>query len=208
MLISESKRFIFVHVQKTAGSSLRDLLSPYALKPDHGWPSRMLSDLNLQCEWRRRFFRTHANLRTAEARLPTNIYHGFRKVAFVRNPWERLLSWYSYVQLTPSHSDYRIGEPFEDFVRRFIAKPRRSQWWMIQNTAGNMGLDFVGHFENLLDDTAAMCRLLDIPLTAIPHHKRLITKDYRSAYSDRLAEQVGNAWQDEIEYFGYHFRAP
>ena len=144
MLISESKCFIFVHVQKTAGSSLRDLLSPYTLKPDHGRLSRVLSELNLQRDWR----------------------------------------------------------------RRFIAKRRRSQWWMIWNAAGDMGLDFVGRFENLLDDTAAMCRLLDIPVTAIPHHKRLITKDYRSAYSDRLAEQVGNAWQDEIEYFGYHFRAP
>ena len=76
---------------------------------------------------------------------------------------------------------------------------------MIRDASGAMGLDFVGRFENLQDDTAAMCRLLDIPLTAIPHHKRLITKDYRSAYSDRLAEQVGRAWQVEIDYFGYRF---
>ncbi|MFM6987394.1 MAG: sulfotransferase family 2 domain-containing protein [Arenimonas sp.] len=205
MLISESKRFIFVHVQKTAGSSLRDLLSPHALKPDHGRLSRVLSDLSLQRDWRRRFFRTHANLRTAEARLPPEIYRDFRKIGFVRNPWERLLSWYGYVQNTPGHADCRSGEPFEDFARRFIAKPRRSQWWMIRDASGAMGLDFVGRFENLQDDTAAMCRLLDIPLTAIPHHKRLITKDYRSAYSDRLAEQVGRAWQVEIDYFGYRF---
>ena len=205
MLISESKRFIFVHVQKTAGSSLRDLLSPHALKPDHGRLNRVLSDLSLQRDWRRRFFRTHANLRTAEARLPPEIYRDFRKVGFVRNPWERLLSWYGYVQNTPGHADCRAGEPFEDFARRFIAKPRRSQWWMIRDASGAMGLDFVGRFENLKDDTAAMCRLLDIPLTAIPHHKRLITKDYRSAYSDRLAEQVSAAWRAEIDHFGYRF---
>lgn len=156
MLISESKRFIFVHVQKTAGSSLRDLLSPHALKPDHGRLNRVLSDLSLQRDWRRRFFRTHANLRTAEARLPPEIYRDFRKIGFVRNPWERLLSWYGYVQNTPGHADCRAGEPFEDFARRFIAKPRRSQWWMIRDASGAMGLDFVGRFENLKDDTAAM----------------------------------------------------
>lgn len=205
MLISESKRFIFVHVQKTAGSSLRDLLSPHALKPDHGRLNRVLSDLSLQRDWRRRFFRTHANLRMAEARLPPEIYRDFRKIGFVRNPWERLLSWYGYVQNTPGHADCRAGEPFEDFARRFIAKPRRSQWWMIRDASGAMGLDFVGRFENLQDDIAAMCRLLDIPLTAIPHHKRLITKDYRGAYGDGLAELVGKAWRTEIDYFGYRF---
>ena len=205
MLISESKRFIFVHVQKTAGSSLRDLLSPHALKPDHGRLNRVLSDLGLQRDWRRRFFRTHANLRTAEARLPPEIYRDFRKVGFVRNPWERLLSWYGYVQNTPGHADCRAGEPFEDFARRFIAKTRRSQWWMIRDASGAMGLDFVGRFENLQDDTAEMCRLLDIPLTAIPHRKRQISKDYRSAYSEQLAEQVGKAWQAEVDHFGYRF---
>lgn len=86
MLISESRRFIFVHVQKTAGSSLRDLLGPHALKPDHGRLSRVMSDLGLQRDWRHRFFRTHANLRTAQARLPADIYRDYRKIAFVRNP--------------------------------------------------------------------------------------------------------------------------
>lgn len=97
MLISESKRFIFVHVQKTAGSSLRDLLGPHALKPDRGRLNRVLSDLHLQRDWRRRFFRTHASLRAVQAGLPADIYRDYRKIAFVRNPWERLLSWYGYV---------------------------------------------------------------------------------------------------------------
>jgi hypothetical protein len=33
MLISESKSFLFVHVQKTAGTSLAEILKPHALNP-------------------------------------------------------------------------------------------------------------------------------------------------------------------------------
>jgi hypothetical protein len=205
MLISERHNFLFVHVQKTAGTSLAVLLGPFALAPSSSRWNKLASDFGLVRDWRRYHFRKHANLRKAQSLIPAPVYDGLFKFAFVRNPWERLVSWYQYVQNTPSHEDCRPGEPFSDFARRFISKPRRAQWWMIENSAGAMGLDFVGRFETLNDDIAHICRTIGIEQKPLPHRNRMSEKDYRSFYPDDLAAAVQAAWAREIDYFGYRF---
>lgn len=207
MLISEQKRFVFVHVQKTAGTSLSDVLSPYALNPSASRWNKIASDAGLVTDWHRFHFRKHASLRKVESVLPREIYTSYFKFAFVRNPWERLLSWYQYVQNTPGHADRKNGETFADFAMRFIGKPRRAQWWMLEDSHGAMGLDFVGRFEQLDDDIGRLCKILDIPFNALPHHNKMSKKDYRLHYDQRLADVVHAAWQTEIDFFGYRFEA-
>jgi len=205
MLISEQKSFIFVHVQKTAGTSLTDILQPYALNPaDTRW-HRLASDIGLIRDWRKRYFRKHAPLRLAESRLPAEFYRHCYKFAFVRNPWDRLASWYRYVQNTPSHREHKVGQNFETFALAFIAKPRRSQWEMLVNRNGKPGLDFIGRFENLQEDIRHLCRQFEILMPPLPHHNLSQPQDYRSYYSDALAEAVQLAWQKEIDHFNYRF---
>jgi hypothetical protein len=205
MLISESKSFLFVHVQKTAGTSLAEILKPHALNPASGRMNKLASDLGLVRDWRKFHFRKHANLRKAQSVIPAPVYDGLFKFAFVRNPWERLVSWYQYVQRTPSHEDCRPGETFADFAARFLEKPRRAQWWMIEDRNGGMGLDYVGRFENLNDDIAHLCQRIGIKAQILPHRNKMADKDYRTFYDDRLALAVKNTWAREIDAFGYTF---
>ncbi len=207
MIISESKKLIFVHVQKTAGTSFSQLLEPYALIPSAGRWNKIASDMGLVKDWRKFYFRKHASLRQAEKILPAAIYQNYFKCAFVRNPWDRLVSWYSYVQSTPSHSDCKPGESFNDFAMRFISKSRRAQWWMLENAQGELGMDFIGRFEHLNEDIAHICKMLGIPFTALPHTNKMAKQDFRTFYDDRLAAAVQNAWQTEITYFGYQFES-
>lgn len=205
MLISESKSFLFVHVQKTAGTSLAEILKPHALNPANGRMNKLASDLGLVRDWRKFHFRKHANLRKAQSVIPAPVYDGLFKFAFVRNPWERLVSWYQYVQRTPLHEDCRPGETFADFAARFLEKPRRAQWWMIEDLNGVMGLDYVGRFENLNDDIAHLCQRIGIKAQTLPHRNKMADKDYRTFYDDRLALAVKNNWTREIDAFGYTF---
>jgi hypothetical protein len=205
MLISERHNFLFVHVQKTAGTSLTTLLQPYALQPSQSRVNKLASDFGLVRDWRKAHFRKHANLRKAQALIPAPAYAGLFKFGFVRNPWERLVSWYQYVQKTPSHEDCRPGEAFADFATRFLDKPRRAQWWMIENNSGELGLDFIGRFENLNDDIAQICQQIGIEPKTLPHRNKMAEKDYRTYYDDTLAQTVQNTWQREISVFGYRF---
>ena len=197
MIISESKKLIFVHVQKTAGTSFSQLLEPYGLHPSAGRWNKIASDIGLVKDWHKFYFRKHASLSKAEKVLPTAIYNSYFKCAFVRNPWDRLVSWYSSVQGTPSHSDCKLGESFNDFAMRFISKPRRAQWWMLVNAQGELGLDFIGRYERLHEDIDHICKMVDIPVTALPHSNKTKTpkKDFRSFYDDHLAVAVQTAWR-------------
>jgi hypothetical protein len=78
VLISTEPRLLFVHVQKTGGTTIRQLLE------------RHLPGV-------RPFLGTHDHARWARSALG-NAYASYFSFALVRNPWERLVSWYSMIR--------------------------------------------------------------------------------------------------------------
>lgn len=206
MLVSESRGFLFVHVQKTAGTSLTRLLEPWALQPDAGRCNRLLSDAGLRRDWRKAYYRKHAPLRVAERRIPAERFESLFTFAFVRNPWDRMLSWHRYVLATPSHHLHRRtrGGDFDAFLQRITRRPQRSQWWMLVDSQGRMRLDFVGRFERLHDDVREVARRLDLPQLELAPAV-VPPRDYRTCYTDAGAELVAKAFATEIAYFGYRF---
>ncbi len=208
MLISESHRFLFVKVHKTAGTSITEALRPLALAPSASRFNKLASDLGLGRDWRQRYFRPHAPLRHAERVLPAPTFRALYKFAFVRNPWDRLVSWYSFILQDPGHRRHRrVGRlpSFEAFVRRELANPRRSQWRMLTLSDGRLGLDFVGRFESLERDMAIVCRELGIDCLPLPRTKVSSHRPYQEYYSPALAQLVAESCRREIDEFGYRF---
>lgn len=209
MLISESHRFVFVHVQKTAGTSITGTLAPFALRPAATRLNRLASDLGLIRDWRRHHFRIHAPLRRAERVLPRDIFDSFYKFAFVRNPWDRLVSWYAFILQDTTHRRHRAVRrlpDFERFVDRELSRPRSAQWWMLEGNDGRLGVDFVGRFENLEQDMTRICTRIGIPFSPLPHVNRTgARRPYQAYFTPGLARRVGQRWAREIEAFGYAF---
>lgn len=210
MLISESHRFLFVKVHKTAGTSITQALRPIALAPSASPLNKLASDLGLSRDWRHHYYRPHAPLSHAERVLPEATFRSLFKFAFVRNPWDRLVSWYSFILQTPGHRRHRrVGRlpSFEAFVQKELANPRRSQWWMLTRSDGRLGLDFIGRFETLERDMATVCRELGIDCPPLPRSKSSSHRPYQEYYSPALAQLVGERWRREIDEFGYRFDA-
>ena len=57
MLISHDRQFLFIHVPKTAGTSVTNCLSQYANRPDTMWENRLLAGVGIHVNhigpWRR-----------------------------------------------------------------------------------------------------------------------------------------------------------
>jgi hypothetical protein len=69
---------------------------------------------------------------------------------------------------------------------------------------GNLIVDFVGRFENLMEDFALLCHKLNITGT-LGRRNRSQHRDYRSYYSARAIELVAQGCAEDIQLFGYTY---
>jgi sulfotransferase famil protein len=202
-MIIHSKKLIFVHIQKTAGSSVRLAFGENLDSPEKHFFASELRDL-----------------------YGTEVWSAYFKFAFVRNPWDRLVSWWSNIET--NRRIYEKGLPlnkfqlfvlsrastFEEFLlncdqeiadhdgRKWIY---RNQVDYLSDENGRSMVDFVGRFENLnthfmLASRKAIGRELDLPRANASVHRH-----YSEYYTREMAEYVGSRFRRDIEAFGYVF---
>jgi hypothetical protein len=206
MLLSVSHRFIMIHVNKAAGTSMLRALGPLGTNPPRDRLSRMKNKLHLTRDYRRKFFPTHTTAKDARKALPPEVFDEFFKFAFVRNPWDWLLSTYHYLCNTPTHRHHRrvaaMGS-FAEYVDFEIARGVRSQSAFVCD-GDEVIVDYVGRFETIDEDFASVCRRVGADVS-LPHVNRTTHNDYREYYDDRLAATVGEHWKQDVALFGYGF---
>jgi chondroitin 4-sulfotransferase 11 len=197
MVISDRHRCIFVHVQKTGGASIEALLRQSDPTISGG----------MHMQRRHHFARAIRPIAGAER------WERYFKFAFVRNPWDRLVSWYHMCMqvATPNaFSAYvRANAPtFDAFVTGAGSgmgeRTTHNQLDYITDENGAPMLDFVGRYETLQQDFARIGDKLglDCPL---PHVNRSQHRDYREYYSDTTRRIVAERFARDIAYFGYEF---
>lgn len=210
MIVSHEKRVLFVHVQKTGGSSVDRALE--AVLPDatrvQGLPGTR-----------------HAKLRAALKQHPE--LSGYFVLGFVRNPWARLLSWHSMVlrrqeaaeegnevfarRLAANNFWQKVAHDypdFEDFVLRGTRDiPRVGTPQLDWLRAPGRTADFIGRTEHLDDDlTAALSAAgVEVPPGTLERRNAGPSSDYRSAYTPAMRDRVAEAYADDIDAFGYEF---
>ncbi len=206
MLLSDSHRFLFVHVSKTGGSSVTQALQPYALKRGRALWLRTLRPLGLPRDHRRFRFTKHASLRDAERRIPRAVYATLFKFAFVRNPWDRLVSEYNAVLAKPGHRRHqrvaRMG--FRAYLLREAPRIVGLQIDMLTDRSGALGVDFVGRFERFDEDLRAVCARIGVtPPAVVPHVNAYAHDPYETFYDDETRAIVARTWGRDIDAFGY-----
>jgi len=133
----------------------------------------------------------------------------FYKFSVVRNPWDRVFSWYRNVIRDPLHRQtFEVADTcsFEEFVDKQLgcwALDQQLTW--LREGRGQIALDYVGRFERLDETYAHVCRELDIQEVELPNLLKSQPVDYREYYSDALRQRVAEKYADEIEMFDYVF---
>lgn len=200
-----AKHFVFIHVQKTGGTTVRSILEKHAPK-----------------EWELTDFGQHptfADIPSSHAHLP--------KFAFVRNPFSWYVSWFHF-QRDKERSDFFLevsdGDTlgFADTMRRMFAiRPE------LQHGSGPFlqylwealgpGLEGVkaGRMEHMRDDLARIlgeccevpadmaAAIASLPvLNASPHDH------YSKYYDEELRDLIHEKDKPIFEYFDYSFESP
>lgn len=135
------------------------------------------------------------------------------KVAFVRNPWARLVSYFVYAG---RDAKYEFG----DWLMNHFPTPKDERWPMrksgyrmimpqtdyILDPQGELIVDFVGKFENLKEDFQRACQLAGLAegqLASKNVSKK--SKHYSEFYTRELRQRVAEMYALEIEMFDYSF---
>lgn len=181
--------FVFIHINKTAGTSIEQALG---LRFEHKTALEKRAELGA-ARWAKRF-----------------------TFSFVRNPWDRIVSLYHYriKTNTTGLGDHPI--PFPEWVRRtfgeqdpaYYNSPRMlmPQWRWLADDEDRLLVDFVGRFETLEADFQTVCDRIG-RTAALPHLKPTRRGPYTEYYDPETAEVVRRWFHVDIEHFGYDFGA-
>ena len=203
MMISPKHKFLLLHLPKTGGTSCKKELAKY----------------DEEC----RFKNGHPTLiELMRQKWLGNLREDYFKFAFVRNPFDRLVSAFFYISRDSSYKldcvmrkEFKMnGVSFSFFVKNTLAlilknpntRPRhfkpQSDFFFEDNK--NL-LDFVGKFENFQEDFNIICDKIGIPRQELPHKNKTKHKHYTEYYDDETREIVAKKYAKDIEHFGYKF---
>lgn len=136
--------------------------------------------------------------------------HGYFKFAFVRNPWDRLVSFYYSKILGKEHEGYSEywGMEFKEFVDHICLTDiaNADKHFRPQNLLLPVkDLDFIGRFENFNSDFAKVCATLNLPDSSLPHRNQSGHFHYSHYYDEKTRQAVADLYAEDIKFFGYTF---
>src|SRR5438045_3913680 len=147
-MISLQKRFLFVHIPKTAGNSIQTVLRDYsedelmALRPEQDGIERFGL-----CNPRYKL-RKHSTLAEYRDAVGNEQFRSLYKFTCVRNPWDRMVSYY----FTPTQNSETWN--LKKF-RRIISKAVSvADYLRLDDREEDpfANADYIMRFENLADD--------------------------------------------------------
>jgi len=135
------------------------------------------------------------------------------KFAFVRNPWDRVVSCY-HKQVVPKNNPHftECWDKGFDYFVAFIASQdlTRSDIHIKLQTSliPRKDLDFIGRFENFEEDLRYVLDTIGLSEAEIVHKNRSDHQHYSEYYTKKTRAIIYKKYKKDIKNFGYTFERP
>ncbi len=214
MIISRGRRYVFVHIPKTGGTSLAQALEERAMKDDiliGDTPKAKRRRKRVKVLTGRGRLWKHSTLADIDGVLSVEELQTLTTFTLVRNPWDRVVSYYHWLRVQGfDHPAVSLAKSltFDEFVlhpdttRSFQNSPARHY---MTRADGNEQCQFYIRLEHFDQDAAPLFDHLgfSVSLPRLNRSERL--DDFRRYYSDQTAQAVGDACAEDIHRFAYAF---
>ena len=140
--------------------------------------------------------------------------YDYFKFAFVRNPWDRVVScWYDKV-FKENHFKFndvelkrmRQFKYFIDYVSSLAIESCNAHLRLQCTLIDLNAIDYLGRFETFADDLCYVLDRIEIPSGRLLHkNKSYRKKNYREYYNSTRGEKISQIYQKDIDIFGYKF---
>lgn len=220
MIVSTTPPFLFVHIPKTAGTSIEEALFHY-------------QDFEYSTS-------PHNITQQYKDYLPRELFDSMFKFCFVRNPWDLMVSSYKYwvrqnnIDITFEEwiewrycggvigdmsdkiiypeDDESVNNSGDKYSRLAVAfyMNRTPQALFMVDESGNYLVDYIGRYEHIKEDFDFIIDHLKLTDCYLPHSNPSSLKeddpeDYRGWYNDKTKKIVESRFALDIELFGYTF---
>ena len=197
-MISDSHKFIFIHIPKTAGTSLCNIF---------------LKEKAYIHTKKGRYYQSHESVNDLEITNSEEMDKYFT-FSFVRNPFRRLVSYYNF-KINTKYFPPKIS--FKEMCRKIYKKERkgirdrnfllhtRSCCEYLINKNGEINIDFIGKVENLQKDFDFICDKINLQKQIIPKQNKSKVVDYTDFYDNETIKITSDIYQSDLEKFSYKF---
>ena len=217
-MISSEKKFLFIHVPKTGGNSLQNILRNYSEDKIMIYGEHQDGIERFEVRNDKYDVTKHSSLQHYKDILEPNFYEKLFKFATIRNPYDRMISWY--------FSPHRGVTEWvrEDFIKLVEEVPTVREYIglstsLSQQKAFNFlgfsftfnkpkldqDINFLIRFEFLEKDFRKVCQMIDIPYEPLPIRNKSERKPYITYFDRELKEIVEEKFAEEIEFGDYEF---
>lgn len=219
MFISHKYKVIFIHIQKNGGTSIERAFEES--------DAELVKSIRTSSSERTLRHCVVSDVRVA---IDDNIFKNYKKFSVVRNPFDRMVSWYSMFKQKAAEIDASsqpsgfkaMGDGVmaevnrnADSFKAFLMLPRNHESGLFERFYVNQ-LDYISEngriltdkilrFENLAGDFNTLAKEIGFK-AELPHvNKSAREKNYRTYYDDMTKELMFQRFKKDFEYFGYRF---
>ena len=224
--INHEKKAIFIHIPKTAGSYLAEVLQKnygfknyYLQRPDH---KQFCFNIDNSVKYHENkihgtivYYKTSKYLNRI-MNMNQEKWNTYHKFCFVRNPFDRIVSGWNYCNKYniefDKFIDFDFGSNSFDYWHTFMPQYRH-----IVNEKGQKFIDFIGYFENIEEDLKVVLEKLNLKVTHKPFIKNKSKHDNYLKYyvkdadakdadatNDELIEKVIKICNEDFNNFNYN----
>ena len=207
MIVSHAHRYVFVPVPKTGTHAVRQALREH-MGPDDIEQVGLFVDRKFPWPQLAALGHGHLALRQVAPFLGPDAMRDYLKFAFVRNPFDRFVSYCSF--MTRAHGDFDRDPRGTMHRILFELRPLdhvhfQPQYALLVDERGELATDFIGRVETMQQSYDELCARLGIPGRALEQVNGSRRGEYRQYYDRALFEGVSRLYARDLQLFGYGF---
>lgn len=207
MIISHTHRYIFVPVPKTGTHAVRQALREH-LGPDDIEQVGLFVNKRFPYPELAQVRHGHLSLGDVRPHVGADVADGYFSFAFVRNPFDRFVSYCSFMTRENGVFD---RDP-RGTMRRIAFELRpmqhihfQPQCTLLTDERGELAVDYVGRVEEMQRGYDEICSRIGIPSRPLDRVNASRRGDYRDYYDSGLIDAVAALYRRDLELFGYTF---
>lgn len=209
-MICPKANFIFIHIPKTAGRSVRSALRPHCYSVGQEL-SRTLDGLRRAAgmppsKFPKNKYSALGGHPKADRYLDVmgDDFFAFYRFSFVRNPFDWLVSYYEFCKARPTNKNYELfnASSYSEYIAWACDGNLPTQRAYLVDNDDRICVNYIGRVEAIGIDFEHLCNKLNIE-NKLPFKNRSRRGSTSQYYTTKSAKMVSERFTEDFNTFGY-----